>query len=531
LNPDQILASLSQLDHQKRPVTRVAILFFTLVCLSLGGMQAWSVYRARQVKLSETTTATANITQTMSEHAGNALNLADLLLSDLVERIEAEGHVAYAARLDRFMADRVARNAVLADLAVYNEDGELALDFPAQPPASPSLAGQLRRHRSDAGNTLFISGPAKHPVSGEWVLPLSRRVSKSDGTFGGVVAGNLRIKVLEDFYAELKIDSTGSLAVVLESGPLVLTRPHSERQIGGDMRRSVLFQAWRQQPSQGAVFRTTTQGGQQVEHLYSYRRLKSYPVLVAVTLPTDQILADWWDSAYLSTAGVSLLMLIQLWLGIRLYGQVALRDRLEKERRSLQKLLVKKSRSLRRQAFKDSLTGIANRRQFDTRLLREFNRCAVEGKPLALIILDVDFFKKYNDEHGHPAGDECLKTVAGCINNGRRRTQDLAARMGGEEFAILLPDTGLRGAIAVAESVRKTVAARTMHHLRDNPHSVTVSCGVHAVVPTLNMAPADLIDAADRALYLAKTTGRNRVRAEGALPPNTTKRFSLVVNK
>lgn len=531
MNPDQLLASLSQLDHQKRPVTRVAIVFFTLMCLSLGGMQAWSVYRAREVKLNDTIAVTANITQTMSEHAGNTIKLADLLLADLVERIEAGGEVAYTEPLERFMAERVARTAVLADLSVYNDDGELAIDFPTAPGTPAPVEEQLRRHRADAGNTVHIGAPARDRLSGEWVLPLSRRLSKPDGTFGGIVTGSLRIKVLQDYYAELKLGGSGNLQVALESGPLVMMLPNADSQIGKDMRPSALFHAWRQRPAQGAAFLTTLQRGQEVEHLYSYRRLKSYPVLVAVILPTDAILADWWDSAYLSTAGVSLLMLIQLWLGIRLYGQVALRDRLEKERRNLQKLLVKKSRSLRRQAFKDALTGIANRRQFDTRLLREFNRAATEGKPLALIILDVDFFKKYNDEHGHPAGDECLKTVAGCINNGRRRTQDLAARMGGEEFAILLPDTGLRGAIAVAEAVRKTVAGRTMHHLRDNPHSVTVSCGVHAVVPTMSMSPADLIDAADRALYLAKTSGRNRVRAEGVLPPNTTHRFSLVVNK
>ena len=103
--------------------------------------------------------------------------------------------------------------------------------------------------------------------------------------------------------------------------------------------------------------------------------------------------------------------------------------------------------------------------------------------------------------------------------------------MGGEEFAILLPNTGLRGAIAVAEAIRKTVAAQRLAHLGGLPHSVTVSCGVHALVPVDGMAPQALVDAADRALYLAKSSGRNRVRAEGSVPPTRGRRFSLVVNK
>ncbi|SHG65319.1 GGDEF domain-containing protein [Massilia sp. CF038] len=527
MKPDQILASLSQLDHQKRPVTRVAIVFFTLACLSLGGMQAWSVYRARAVQLKQTQIATANLTQTVAEHTANTLTQADSLLLEMVERVGSESD---QLRLQRYMGERVARGAILSDLAVYDADGVRTLGASASLGAPPDAAAQLRIQKFDPVSRLHISAPVRRPGSDEWVLPLSRRLITRDGAFGGMVLAHLRIKVLQSIYNDLTFDNSGTLMLALNSGQLVLAKPDKGTRTGMDLRANTAFQLARKGET-GSQFRSTGSLGHEVEHLYSYRGVKAYPLVVVMSMPSDAILSDWWDSAYLSTAGVSLLMLIQLWLGIRLYGQVALRDRLEKERRSLQKLLVKKSRSLRRQALKDALTGIANRRQFDTRLLREFNRAATDGRPLSLVILDVDYFKKYNDQHGHPAGDECLKSVAGCINNGRRRSQDLAARMGGEEFAILLPDTDLRGAIAVAESIRKTVAARTMDHISGKPHSVTVSCGVHSVVPTLNMAPSDLVDAADRALYLAKTSGRNRVRAEGSMPPGSSKRFSLVVNK
>jgi diguanylate cyclase (GGDEF)-like protein len=354
---------------------------------------------------------------------------------------------------------------------------------------------------------------------------MSRRLTLPDGSYGGMALATMRLAQLQDASNEFDIGPHGAIAVTLEGGTLLTARPSAERNIGKNVTQHSQFALWRV-PPRIAAGRNMVDGT-----LLSYQRVAGYPLLLTVSRSTDDVLAGWRESAYLSTAGAALLLLLQLWMGIRLYGQIALRDRLETERRILQKLLVKKSRSLRHQALKDSLTGIANRRQLDTRLAYEFSRAVQEGNSLAMVILDVDYFKKYNDKYGHPAGDECLRFIASCVNGGRRRSQDLAARMGGEEFAILLPNTGLRGAIAVAESIRKTVASQRLTHIDGMPHSVTVSCGVHALVPVDGMAPQDLVDAADRALYLAKTSGRDRVRAEGDVPPSRPRRFSLVVNK
>jgi diguanylate cyclase (GGDEF)-like protein len=531
MKPDQILASLSQLGHQKRPVTLFAIVFFTMVCLSLGGMQGWSVYKARDVQLRAATVATSNMSHALADHVGSAVDLADTILSEVVDRIQRQEDAADVQRLSLYLGERVHRTPLLSDLAVYDAEGGLSFSSRNAPAGVLPVHAQLDFHKGVPGAALLVGVPLRHPGNGEWLLPLSRRLVNHDGTFGGIALATIRLSRFREFYKDFELGREGAITVALDSGALLMTRNDDEPAIGRDMRAGPVLSVWRQHGANGSLIRDGQPQTGTVETLYSFRHLGNYPILVAVTRPTSEILADWWESAYLSTAGVSLLMLIQLWLGIRLYGQIALRDRLETDRRSLQKLLVKKSRSLRRQAFRDALTGIANRRQFDTRLVREFNRAADSGSPLALVILDVDFFKKYNDQYGHPAGDECLKLVAGCVNGGRRRSQDLAARMGGEEFAILLPNTGLRGAIAVAEAIRKSVAAHKMTHLPGKPHSVTVSCGVHAMVPTEGMSPIDLVAAADKALYLAKSSGRNRVRAEGTMPDARSKRFSLVVNK
>jgi diguanylate cyclase (GGDEF)-like protein len=128
-------------------------------------------------------------------------------------------------------------------------------------------------------------------------------------------------------------------------------------------------------------------------------------------------------------------------------------------------------------------------------------------------MIDVDFFKKFNDHHGHVAGDACLQAVAKAVMGGQRREGDIAARFGGEEFVILLPNTTIEGALAVAEGVRATIAGARAEHGASPFRIVTISAGVHACIPARGEAPRLLVEAADRGLYQAKEQGRNRVCA------------------
>lgn len=175
--------------------------------------------------------------------------------------------------------------------------------------------------------------------------------------------------------------------------------------------------------------------------------------------------------------------------------------------------------ALQQLSLSDALTGIGNRRCFDDFLDREWRRAARERTSLALVMCDVDFFKKYNDCYGHPAGDKVLRAVGQALGTIIRRPADLAARYGGEEFALLLPNTPLEGAAQLAEKARLAVEALGIAHERSDHAMVTLSLGVAVMQPTPGSNPAALIQAADRALYAAKESGRNRVeRFEGPEP-------------
>jgi diguanylate cyclase (GGDEF)-like protein/hemerythrin-like metal-binding protein len=162
-------------------------------------------------------------------------------------------------------------------------------------------------------------------------------------------------------------------------------------------------------------------------------------------------------------------------------------------------------------ATTDGLTGIANRRHFDTVLEVEFARLYRSKAPLSLILLDIDHFKLFNDAYGHVAGDQCLKNVAGAFQQCIYRAPDLAARYGGEEFAAILPETDYQGAITLAEKIRAAVAGMAIPHRDSSTESyVTVSLGVVTLDCTKIMSPLDSVAIADRQLYRAKSEGRNR---------------------
>lgn len=174
--------------------------------------------------------------------------------------------------------------------------------------------------------------------------------------------------------------------------------------------------------------------------------------------------------------------------------------------------LEEANRRLEQLSTVDGLTDVANRRQFDHVLDAEWRRCARTGLSLALLMLDIDHLKRFNDGYGHVTGDACLKKVASVIRRLVQRAGELVARYGGEEFAVLLPGSDAPHARELAESIRLEVELLAIPHAHSKVAPVvTVSAGVAALIPIYGSTPGELVASADRALYHAKQTGRNRV--------------------
>jgi diguanylate cyclase (GGDEF)-like protein len=200
---------------------------------------------------------------------------------------------------------------------------------------------------------------------------------------------------------------------------------------------------------------------------------------------------------------------------VELMARVKSALRLKQEmdcRKAREQELVVLTGKLQKLSVVDGLTGIANRRNFDDELSRAWRRAQRESSPVALIIADIDHFKGFNDRYGHQAGDDCLRRVAQMLAQTIKRPFDLVSRYGGEEFAVLLPDTGNAGAEQLAEAMRKAVESLNTGNLHaKDARRVTISAGVATVIPQPGSEPARLIGVADGCLYRAKREGRNRV--------------------
>ncbi len=202
-------------------------------------------------------------------------------------------------------------------------------------------------------------------------------------------------------------------------------------------------------------------------------------------------------------------------------GEVFPVDSLKERHRVLEALVEERTQALEQAnrqlqllSSTDGLTGIANRRHFDAALAHEWARAQRARSSLALIMLDVDLFKHFNDHYGHLAGDACLQTLAVTLAQmGARREGDLAARFGGEEFVVLLPETDTPAAMGVAQQIQQALQALALPHEGVPLGVVTVSFGVASVVPHRDQAPEELLRRADRAMYRAKQAGRNRIEA------------------
>jgi diguanylate cyclase (GGDEF)-like protein len=506
-------AQTSQLDIKKRPLMAPAVAFVVLVCISLLAVVGWSRWNARAIQLSEKRTATSNMTRALAQHAEMTVKAADTVLVGVVERMEAGGSgAAHFERLHKLLMLRVAELPLLHGLFVFGEDGRQLVN--SQHARANEVDGSARAyfiyHRDHPGRGPHIGPGMRSPSTGDWIITVSRRIEQPDGSFAGVAVATIELAHFKRFYDSFDIGREGTIFLALNDGTLLVRRAH---QATGrtNIADGPVFREYRAVGPVGTAMLKAR--ADNVERLYSYRHLQAYPLIVATALSKAEILHNWWSDTWRNLA-IILLVVAGLALGgYRLIHQISIREQLEAELREAKHALEALNGSLKTLALHDGLTGLANRRHFEAALKTEFSRAVRNGTSLALVMLDVDFFKQYNDLYGHPGGDECLRQISAVVRTVQHRAGDVAARYGGEELAVLLPHTDLAGAMAVADKIRRAISGLKIPHAANPKGIVTVSAGVEAFVPLSDGKVAlDLVRTADQALYAAKANGRDQVR-------------------
>ena len=484
----------------------LALVFVALVMLSLIALNTWQSLTARAQALHSAQVTTSNLARSLTQHADDSIAQADTVLAGLIERVQVDGTSAAAlARLRHLMQGWKQSLPQLHGLFVYDLDGRWVVTANAVDPPSANNADReyFQFHRNNPDPSVHIGPVIRSRTNNDLVIPVSRRLQGADGSFAGVALATLRLGYFTDFYAAFDIDERGAIVLALRDGTILARRPFEENVIGTSVARGRIFSQMLPAAEQGTLMQLSMVDA--VERMYSYRASSQYPLVLEAALSRQSILASWHDYLLRSALFVLLVMVAMALCAIALIRQIRFGQRTEAELRNAHAALQKL-------AMQDGLTGLANRRQLDAALPDEMGRARRSGRPLGLIMLDIDHFKRFNDLYGHPAGDECIRAVGQAVLACVGRAGDLVVRYGGEELLVLLPESDEAGTWQVAEKILHTVRSLAIHHAGNDPGIVTISAGVHVWRHTeKNLRAQHLVQAADQALYEAKSHGRNRL--------------------
>lgn len=503
--PGQARAWVSAIAAGSHHRLTVPVLLLALGFSTLCGWVLWQARRATEERAVEVATSVVNSLNTDIERNIELLNLS---LEAVVEGVRLPG----LASLDPMMRRRVlfdnsltARG--LTSILVTDETGRVMMDSRRINPPHVNVSDrdffQVHRDRPLLGS--FISRPFVSRTNNLQMIAVSRRMTREDGSFGGIVVGALLQDYFKELFKSIALGPHGSVTLARIDGTVLTRWPYKENFIGSDLSHAALFNHFPRAPS-GHYQSTAISDG--IKRLFVYSQVGALPLVVVIGQSVEDVFAPWWKQALATGALVGILCAMTIVLAALLRRELIRRTLAEK------KLTVL--------AATDGLTGLANRRHFNWTLASEWRRAMRRRAPAALLMIDLDNFKLYNDRHGHPAGDALLREIAVAIAKQAKRPSDLGARLGGDEFALLLPDTTLSDATDLAERLR----ADWLFEGKRRDSGVRLSIGIACLVPAPGATPRDLIIAADKALYRAKRFGRNRIELAdieaGNLAPDET---------
>lgn len=437
-----------------------------------------------------------NLLQVIERDIARNVEIIDLSLQAVVDNLRVPDIDTLSPEMRQLVLfDRAATARDIGVMLVLDADGNSVIDANAVPARKANYADRdyflAHKARSDLG--LHISRPLVSRLTGARMIVLSRRLNKVDGTFGGIVLGTLRLEYFSRLFDQLGLGPGGAINLYLRDGTRLMRHPYEEADIGVSLAGAPTFERFVREGS-GAFVGTSVRDG--IERHYTFSRVGELPLALNVALATDDIEAGWRAKALVISCVVLTLCGLTVFLSLMFGRELRRRAAMQAE--------------LARLSLTDTLTGLPNRRRFEETFEQVWKNARRTGRPLSLLIVDADHFKRYNDRYGHAVGDKVLKGLADCLSVSVRRPNDLVARVGGEEFVVLLPETDAEGALRVAGKVHEAVSTLGIDTAGIAPGSVTVSIGLAVADDADAGSTEELYRKADAALYDAKAAGRNR---------------------
>ncbi|GAB1261591.1 sensor domain-containing diguanylate cyclase [Aurantivibrio plasticivorans] len=349
----------------------------------------------------------------------------------------------------------------------------------------------FEHHTENTSPDVYYSGSLQSRLTNRWVIYQTLRLNDAEGNFAGVVGITTRVDAFEYFYKQLALEPGSSVVIAQKSGKWSYRYPFDPASSSINVFETPEFQ----------VMEERQRGQLVIEHSpYDQKRrragfywMEPIQLLAVVTIPQQSVWQQFLPVVE-QRGAILLITLLALIIATVAYSRV-----------------YKRSDEAMRLSRIDKLTGIANRRELDDRLQLDWRAMQRSSEPLGVLFIDIDYFKNFNDEYGHDAGDRCLRRVAKLISSELRRPNDLIARYGGEEFVVLLPGNDYQNTANMAQVILDCIRKEKILHVASPISSyLTVSIGYASLIPQQNLELRELQGQADRALYVAKGLGRDR---------------------
>jgi len=498
------------------------VLFVAAVCISLIAISIWGVYNSLEYHLHDKEIEMSNLSKALSSNVAATFAQADTVILGIQGQVGIEGTGAQTlARLGEILKNQQKSLPQVHGFSIYDEQGLRLFNSNGKVPpgANNSDRDYFTYHRDHPSLEPYIGPSILSRSTNEWIISISRRLNHPDGSFAGVTIATIYLKYFLSLYDGIDMGENGIINLTSSTGHIVVRKPFHEADIGTDISTGEIFALLKPGVSSGTA--TIRSFIDHAERVISFQRVNGYPLVIIAAFDRNEILADWRSESFASFLISSVLLLTLSFLGYRLIKLMSQQIQAQKELLRSEENYIEANKALGQMALEDGLTGLPNRRQFDLFIYAEINKARRRSDDVALIMIDVDLFKKYNDHYGHVQGDECLRSVSAIIQRNITREGDLAARYGGEEFAIVLSNTDYVGAFIIAEKIRTELEKSSIEHSESPANVVTVSIGISTLSGSKSDTPEDLIDIADKALYVAKTNGRNRTVISNYLDATT----------
>lgn len=489
--------------------------FLLLLLLIVTVSNIWSLSSTWDKRVKETADEAMNLSISQARQAEDTFKQVEFALRDVLREVQERGMPDIRSpSMHRFLQIHHERLSQLHGLFIYDADGHWVATAGEKVPENPNNADReyFQWHRMNPGTAMHIGKVIRSRSTGDLIIPVSMRMDDSAGNFAGVVLATVRVEYFRQFYNYFEMGGRDILALTLADSTVLYARPYPDSFINKSIISSPVFTAQSADSQSGSnIWHSELDG---IERIHGYARLKRFPLVVISGYEKAAIREQWLKRQLPGVTGNGVLLVVILLMGALVLRQAGAHIRNQKELTRTRDRLTSINQTLQSLALVDGLTGLANHRQFDVFLNDSLKRSARTGKPVSLILAEIDRFRHFEESHGSEAAQSLLQATGTVLREMPLMGTDMPARFDEERFAIVMPDTLPEMALEVASQLLQALRLRKFNSLgADTPESMislSVGCGSLTGTGSAKDAPR-IIQRADGALNDAIQNGGNQV--------------------